>query len=116
MADDDELQSATPRMRRLRFEGIFAVAWIGFGALILPALIYFVGTRLLGPYNKGAGLDALYADLFVDLAHGSGRAWLVVLGPWVGITLLRVVLFGFRRRRAAVPESESRKRLEPFVD
>ncbi|HSN71650.1 MAG TPA: hypothetical protein VLT59_09065 [Steroidobacteraceae bacterium] len=95
------------RSRRGRFELVFAAACLGFGLLVLPALVYWVGVRILGPYSDG-GLGAFYAGLFADLVSASGRAWLLVAGPYVALMLLRFVLFGFSGRRRAADRSSRR--------
>ncbi|MET0986858.1 MAG: hypothetical protein ABW034_15790 [Steroidobacteraceae bacterium] len=83
--------------RRLRFELLFALGWIVFGALVLPALVYTVGVLSLGTY-AGGGLVAFYANLYRDLFAGSLAALALVLGPYVILMLARVPLI---RRRAA---------------
>lgn len=87
------------RRRRLRFELIFASAWLAFGLFVLPALIYAVGNVLLGPYGPDqggadAGLGSFYGDFFGDLAELSGRTWAIVLGPLLLVTLVRALFFG----------------------
>jgi hypothetical protein len=99
-ATDDTTEPV--RRSRLRFELIFASAWIGFGLLALPALIYWVGELLLGPYGEDAGLGTFYLDYFAALAEPSGRAWALLLGPLATISLLRLI---FRNR--AKPSAEA---------
>jgi hypothetical protein len=88
-----------PRQRsRLRFELIFASAWLAVGLFLLPALIFMVGASLLGPYGENGGsLGRFYADFFGDLAAPSGRAWALALGPLVLISLVRAVFLGVSR-------------------
>lgn len=92
-----------PRDRRhLRFELIFASAWIAFGLLVLPALIYAVGNALLGQYGEGDGgtLAQFYGDYFGDLAAPTPQAWGLLVGPLLTMYLLRLV---FMRRTGARP-------------
>lgn len=77
--------------RRLRFELILGSIWLGIGLFLMPALVYWVGVTLLGPYGEGAGLGTFYGDFFGDLASASARAWTVALGPLVLISLLRLI-------------------------
>lgn len=97
---DDELSDEQRRTRRLRFELIFASLWLAFGLFVLPALIYGVGTALLGPYGPAegpsAGLSTFYIDFFGDLADTSGRAWAIALGPLLLIYLLRAIFIGVK--------------------
>jgi hypothetical protein len=61
---------------QIGFLGLCVVA--GFG--VLPALIYYAGTALLGPY-EGSSLGTTYGSIFKGLGAGSVAAWTVVLGP-----------------------------------
>jgi hypothetical protein len=101
---------------RLRFELLFATAWILFGLIVLPALIYLVGVRLLGPYPGGAGFGAFFGDFFADLFSGSTRIWVLILGPYVAVMLLRGLLGGIRlgHRERHPPPAIARR--EPQVE
>jgi hypothetical protein len=81
---------------RLRFELLFASAWLAAGLFVLPAVIYAFGATLLGPYGDAKGLGTLYADFFRDLAEPSGRTWAIALGPLAIVTLMRAVFLGVR--------------------
>jgi hypothetical protein len=120
-------KASSAAQRRLRFELVFASICIAFGLFVLPALIYVVGILLLGPYGDGEGLGRFYADYFRDLAEPSARVWTLVLGPWVLLSLLRLLLV--RRRPAppvdeepaaspppaSAPRTQERRRVEPRV-
>lgn len=86
----------------------------GFGLLVLPALVYAVGVFLLGEYRPGATVGSFYADFYAELAAPALWAWLLVLGPWLGIQWLRLLWLPFRAllRRpataAAEPDPEGR--------
>lgn len=82
----------------LRGELIVGSILLAVGLFALPALIYWVGTTLLGGYGLAAdaGIGTFYGDFFGDLATLSGRAWTLALGPLVIISLLRLI---FLRRR-----------------
>lgn len=103
--------SATPEMAshpttrsRWRFELIFASVCIGFGLLAFPALIYWIGALVLGAYGENAGLGTFYLDFFRDLAEPSARTWALLLGPFLTLTLLRLVL---RVRRSTPADSDT---------
>lgn len=91
---------ALPRARR---ELVVYGAALLFGLLVMPFLIWFGGSRVLGPYTHGqnahAGPVALLADYFVGLAHGSAVFWAVALGPVLLLVLLRL----FTRLYRALP-------------
>jgi hypothetical protein len=128
----DSAVEPAPERSRLRFELIVASLLLAFGLFILPALIFWVGISMLGPYgNEGtAGLGTFYGDFFGDLATGSIRAWSLVVGPLVIISLVR--LFFLRRpgeqdssndadrpasppRQKPQPSSQHNRRVEPRV-
>ena len=78
---------------RLRFELILSSVLLALGLFAVPAIVYWVGIKLLGPYGEGAGaaLSTFYADFFGDLASGTGRAWSLALGPLVLVSLVRLL-------------------------
>jgi hypothetical protein len=55
-----------------------------------------VGKTVLGPYGNG-GLGALLGDYYAALIKGSLAFWLVALGPYAAVWLLRGLRFWFRR-------------------
>lgn len=130
-SDSDLDQPA--RKPRARFELIFASVWLAVGFFVMPALVYVVGTLLLGPYGAteadGGGLGSFYGDFFADLVEPAGRVWILALGPLVVISLLRLVFFNFSRRiseRDSEPQEppapiqresqrRARERVEPRV-
>lgn len=117
---EDEVTPRPPR-QRLRFELIFASVWLAFGLFVLPALIYMVGTLLLGPYGENQGLGSFYADFFKDLVEPAGRAWTLALGPAVVVYVLRLIFLGAKPRseedelEPPVAPPPARPRVEPRV-
>jgi hypothetical protein len=109
----EERTTSSLRQHRLRFELIFASVWLGFGLFLLPALIFWVGITMLGPYGEGqgAGMGTFYGDFFGDLAEGEGRAWSLALGPLVLIYALRAIFIGTRPRTE--PQAASEPELPP---
>jgi hypothetical protein len=73
------------------------------GLLVLPALIYIVGTVLLGPYSESNGFLSFYGTLLADLGAGELRAWALVVGPY----LIAVALRGIWLLRADAKRDES---------
>jgi|HigsolmetaAR201D_1030396.scaffolds.fasta_scaffold22470_2 hypothetical protein len=115
-----------PAQRRLRFELIFASVWLAVGLFVVPALIFWVGITLLGPYGDGTGegLGSFYADFFGDLATGDIRTWLLALGPLILISLIRLVFIGVRGTDESPEKSSSEpptprtvepRRIEPRI-
>jgi hypothetical protein len=103
----------------LRREGLVLAGLGGFGLLILPALIYLVGQQLLGEYRPGATMATFYADLYSQLGAFSPWAWVLVLGPWLAIQLLRLLWLPLRRVTRRPPRESGQKspitRVEPMI-
>ncbi|HLQ13820.1 MAG TPA: hypothetical protein VK130_11340 [Steroidobacteraceae bacterium] len=69
---------------------------LGLGLVVMPALVWIVGSWKLGPYANG-GPFALWRDYLVALFHGSIPYWLVALGPYFGLWLLRAARIAIHR-------------------
>ncbi|MCC7198590.1 MAG: hypothetical protein IT483_03685 [Gammaproteobacteria bacterium] len=78
--------------RELRF---FAFAG-GFGLLVLPFLVYLAGLLSLGPYE--GGLLRFLGSLYGAFLRLEPTVWLLLLGPWLMLTLLRFTTRPLRRR------------------
>jgi hypothetical protein len=66
------------------------------GLLVMPALIYLVGSAVLKPYANG-GLFALYSDFVKGLVELRPSCWIVLLGPFVFLTLFRAFRLVLRK-------------------
>lgn len=51
----------------------------GFG--LMPVLIYFLGSSLLGRY-EGASLRRIFESIYSGVQAGSAASWIVLLGPY----------------------------------
>jgi hypothetical protein len=69
---------------------------LAIGVTVMPILIYLVGSSRLGPYANG-GLLALWRDYVVALVHLSLAFWLVALGPYAALWMLRGARYWMRR-------------------
>lgn len=101
-------------MKPLQRELLVLVVLVGFGLLALPGLVYAVGAFLLGEYQPGATVGTFYADLYLALRQPSPWAWLLVLGPWLGIQWLRLLWLPTRmllRRGKAAAQSDTAESL-----
>jgi hypothetical protein len=65
---------------------------LGIGLLVMPCLIFAAGRLEFGPYAHG-NLFALWRDYLAGLTAGSLAAWLILVGPYLLVWLLR----GWRR-------------------
>jgi hypothetical protein len=113
MAGPDQTSDSPAPDSRVRFELLLALGLLLFGLVVLPALIYLVGTFLLGPYGGGGGrLGSFYGDLMRDLASGSGRAWVLLIGPLLLFQLARLIFsrFGNGSDETALPRNEPKQR------
>jgi hypothetical protein len=79
-------------------EMLLALALIAFGLLCLPALIYVVGQLIIGEYE--AGFAGFYQAIGTALAAGNRYAWMLILSPYLVVTLIRLWLWLRRQRRS----------------
>jgi hypothetical protein len=90
-ADRDDQVSNEPSGSglSLRTEVIVGSILLAIGLFVVPAAVYTVGTKLLGPYGEhGASMSAFYGAFFADLAGGEPRTWMLALGPLVLISIV----------------------------
>ena len=81
---------------RLIFEAItFGLALL-FGLIVMPVLIFIAGHVSLKPYVNG-GVFALYGDFYKGLFKPRPSYWLVLAGPVVFLSLLRVFRWILRK-------------------
>ena len=85
------------RTRGIRREILTVLLCLGIGLLLMPWLIWAVGSNTLGAYTNG-GPFSLWRDFLVGLGHGSLAFWLVALGPYVALWLWRALRWGWRHR------------------
>jgi hypothetical protein len=74
----------------IRTEALLLIVISLLSLLLLPALIYGVGTQLFGPYRTG--FAGMYAASFKGLLQLHPSAWIMVLAPAVAVLLIRLVL------------------------
>lgn len=73
----------------LTFEAVTLGLALLFGLWIMPALIYLAGSLILNEYANG-GVFALYLDFLKGLVELRPSCWIVLLGPFLFLTLFRV--------------------------
>ena len=66
-----------------------AAALLAFGLIVLPIAIYVVGQQLIGEYDTDAGWLALAEHIWIDFLSLRATAWILVLGPYVTVQLIR---------------------------
>ena len=60
------------------------------GFVLMPMLIFFAGSMLLGRY-EGASVGNMFRSLYSGLKDGSAASWIVLLGPYALFLLFRVL-------------------------
>ena len=83
------------RTRGAQHEMLTLALCLGVGWLVMPLLIWLVGSLELGPYAN-SGLGGLLSDYYLALAKGSLAYWLVALGPYAAVWLLRGLRYWLR--------------------
>lgn len=81
-----------------RKELVVAGLLIGFGVLLLPFAVYWVGQRVVGEYAQDASVFDLAEQLWWDLLQLSLPAWTLVLAPYVIVLLVRLTSVIWRHR------------------
>ncbi len=91
--------------QQLKTEILLFLGLIALGLWLVPAMIYLVGSRILGPYGDIETLAAFYVDLFGALLAGRGIVWLLVGSPYLFLSLIRLLAWLWRvMNRAAIRE------------
>jgi len=62
------------------------------GLFVIPVAVYLVGQRLFGEYGDGSGgVLTLAEKIWGDFLTLRPAAWILVLGPYLTVLLLRAV-------------------------
>lgn len=82
-------------LSRPKFEAMTFGLAILVGLLVMPALIYLAGRYTLGAYAHGTvqethGVFSLFFDFFKGLAEFRPSCWIVLLGPFVFLSFVRL--------------------------
>lgn len=70
------------------------------GLLILPIVIYSVGTSIFGEY-AGDGFWDFFSLLRHELLAGKPVVWFLVFSPYLIWQIFRVTIWAFQRPRAS---------------
>ena len=89
-------QTDKPVRRRLLRELAGFAALLLFGLVLLPVAVYGVGQFVFGAY-EGDGFGGFYEGIVGRLAGGEPAAWFLALSPFLGIVLLRLIVWAWRR-------------------
>lgn len=81
------------RKPKLALELALTLALLVVGTLVLPALIYWVGSKFFGAYSTtSAGLPAFYLNFGNDLTAAKLSAWTIAIGPLMLAFVVRVIV------------------------
>ena len=90
-------------LSRPKFEAMTLGLALLVGLLVMPALIYLVGRYSLGPYSHGTSLEpnsnvfSLFFDFYKGLIELRPSCWIVVVGPFVFLTFVRLCRLVLRK-------------------
>ena len=62
------------------------------GAVALPVLVYYAGSKLVGPYEGQGGFPEFLGSIYLDAMQGQPAPWLLLSAP----ALLLIVWRAFR--------------------
>ena len=82
----------------VRREFLWLLIGLPVGLLLLPPLIWLVGSRVFGAYAGGSTRD-LVDHFYRGLGQGQQAFWIVALGPYLAILILRLTVAGVRAAR-----------------
>ncbi len=82
----------------IRREVLWMLIALPVGVLLLPPLVWLVGSRVFGPYVGGNARD-LIDHYFQGLVQGHQAFWIVALGPYLAILTLRLTVAAVRAAR-----------------
>lgn len=94
-------------LSRPKFEAMTFGLAVLVGLLVMPALIYLVGRYTLGAYSHGTTFEAestvfsLFYDFYKGLIELRPSCWIVVAGPFVFLTFVRLSRFALGKIRKA---------------
>jgi hypothetical protein len=66
-----------------------------FGLVVLPLVIFSVGQSVFGSYG-GVGYGDFYGTLSGKVRNGDLVAWFLVLSPYVGWQIIRLMALAWR--------------------
>lgn len=83
------------RQRIIR-ETALIVGLLFVGLVLLPIAVWLVGDALFGDYG-GAGYKGFFSLLSAKIREGDGVAWFLILSPYLGVSVIRLMSWGWRQ-------------------
>lgn len=84
--------------QRITRETAVLVGLLFAGFVILPIAVWLVGDALFGDYG-GAGYKGYFSLLSGKIRAGDGVAWFLILSPYLGVSVIRLMAWGWRLTR-----------------
>jgi hypothetical protein len=81
----------SPNIVVVRRELLWVLIGLVVGLLLLPPAIWLIGAHVFGAYAAGNVRD-LVDHFYRGLGQGQQAPWIVVLGPYLAIVVLRLTL------------------------
>ena len=105
--------SRTPlNMRR---ELSIVLITISCSVILLPGLIFVVGSRIFGAYGSTGGIVSMYQATLKDFLELRLATWIIVLGPAICVALLRLT-FRLTQSVETPDPAPQRTRREPTLN
>lgn len=91
------MPASPPSLRhRITRETALFVGLFFAGFVLLPVAVWLVGDAVFGDYG-GAGYKGFFSLLSAKIRDGDIVAWFFVLSPYLGVSLIRLAAWGWRR-------------------
>ena len=71
------------------------LGFLFIGLVLLPVAVYVVGQAIFGEYGGGS-YGHFFAELSGRVRAGDAAAWFLVLSPYLGWQMLRLIALGWR--------------------
>ena len=71
------------------------LGFLFIGLVLLPVAVYVVGQAIFGDYGGGS-YGHFFAELSGRVRSGDAAAWFLVLSPYLGWQMLRLIVTGWR--------------------
>ena len=82
-------------VRTVRKEAGLLIGFLFLGLIAMPVAVFVVGQNIFGEYG-GHGYSQFYGDLSGRIRSGDAVSWFLVLSPYLGWQILRLMLLGWR--------------------
>lgn len=80
---------------RLTRETALLVGLLFVGFVLLPIAVWIIGDALFGEYG-GGGFSAFFGTISAKVREFDRVAWFLILSPYLGVSILRAMAWGWR--------------------